>query len=334
MYLLYVFARAAPLLPSTLCSVNVCDLRAASDCVSISSAALRDLHGGESDTLWLHLRRKTGCCCAAWAARRGTGLPSQRRVASGVLQAPVRRRDVTHALTHSAQTFQAALPPGSRVICVDAPGCGLERHRRAPRSIAETADDVLARFHAIRAGQRAWSVCGVSLGGMLAVDIAARNPPGLRGAVVMNSSAPQLSWTWERLTPGALFAMLRTITQRSVTARERIMMPLVVNDAAKLQKTMNEWVRLAGLRPLPSRSFFAQLFAAASWRAPATCSTPLLVLCSAGDRLVAPSCSHRLAKHYNCPLEEHPTAGHDITTDAPEWVAAAIVKWAAAIPSS
>jgi pimeloyl-ACP methyl ester carboxylesterase len=56
-------------------------------------------------------------------------------------------------------------------------------------------------------------------------------------------------------------------------------------------------------------------------------TAPVLVLHSAGDRMVAPSCSKRIAAALRARLAVHPSAGHDLTLDDPAWCAAQIDAW-------
>ena len=49
---------------------------------------------------------------------------------------------------------------------------------------------------------------------------------------------------------------------------------------------------------------------------------PLTVLASNGDRLCSPIASRRLAARLGAPLHVHPTAGHDLPLDDPDWVIA------------
>ena len=73
-----------------------------------------------------------------------------------------------------------------------------------------------------------------------------------------------------------------------------------------------------------------QLAAAARYRwsgsAPAQ---PVLVLRSAGDRLVDPACSQRIAEAWRAGLLTHPDAGHDLPLDDGPWLAAQVAAWAA-----
>ncbi|MCA9678904.1 MAG: alpha/beta fold hydrolase, partial [Myxococcales bacterium] len=109
-----------------------------------------------------------------------------------------------------APALAAALPEAD-VHLLDLPGAG-DRHAEAwTGGVA----DALAVLHAEAArlapptpGVRRF-VFGVSLGGMVALEWAARYPDELTGVVVGNSSAGDLSPWWRRMQPGALPTILR-----------------------------------------------------------------------------------------------------------------------------
>ena len=68
--------------------------------------------------------------------------------------------------------------------------------------------------------------------------------------------------------------------------------------------------------------------AAARYQAPAQPPpVPTLLLASVQDRLVSVACSRALARHWQCALQVHPTAGHDLPLDAGAWVVAQIDAW-------
>jgi pimeloyl-ACP methyl ester carboxylesterase len=71
----------------------------------------------------------------------------------------------------------------------------------------------------------------------------------------------------------------------------------------------------------------AQVFAASRWRAPSRLDVPALFLVGKRDRLVHPDCSRQLARRYGAELVEHPDAGHDLTTDASEWVVEQVLRF-------
>jgi predicted alpha/beta hydrolase family esterase len=51
------------------------------------------------------------------------------------------------------------------------------------------------------------------------------------------------------------------------------------------------------------------------------------VLRSLGDQMVSPHCSAALARHWACALWEHPSAGHDLALDDPQWLARTVARW-------
>ena len=71
----------------------------------------------------------------------------------------------------------------------------------------------------------------------------------------------------------------------------------------------------------------AQVLAASRWRAPRALEVPALFLVGKRDRLVHPDCSRRLARRYGAELVEHPDAGHDLTTDATDWVIGELLRF-------
>ena len=82
----------------------------------------------------------------------------------------------------------AAASAGERVLCLDLPGFGTEHARLSPWSMARITDDVRARFLVERGGDR-WSVLGISLGGMVALDWCARHGGDFERCVTVNTSA-------------------------------------------------------------------------------------------------------------------------------------------------
>jgi len=216
----------------------------------------------------------------------------------------------------------------SQVYALDNPGVGSERGRKAPWSMAATADDIVERFNRQREGREGapFIVVGLSLGGMLALEISARGLPCLVGGVVINSSSPRGTWIWQRIRPVPFCSMLKTLVQGTV-ARERTMIPFTMNNVEARQRSAAVREEIAVKRPVSGTTFWAQCMCAATWRPPKQCALPLLIIASSADKLVHPVCSAVLAKQYGAALKCHPTAGHDITSDDGQWVQDRIVEW-------
>lgn len=167
--------------------------------------------------------------------------------------------------TTRPQLLETQLGPSSKVYALDNPGVGTESTRHAPCSLPETVDDLLQRFQAARDADRRtgpWLAAGVSLGGMLALEIAGRGVPSCGGVVVANSSCTHLSWSWERLRPMAFFAMLHALAKCDLEEKERIMIPFTIHDQKRQQQSHEARLHIARHRPLPMRTFVAQCIGA------------------------------------------------------------------------
>jgi pimeloyl-ACP methyl ester carboxylesterase len=224
------------------------------------------------------------------------------------------------------QRFAATL--GVDVLCLDLPGFGTEADRVSPSTIDAIADDVRDRWGKAAGGsighRRRWSILGVSLGGMVALSWCARFATDFERCVVVNTSAADLSPPWHRLRPGSWPTVLRAFLQ-APSARERALLALTVHGDAGDRGALAEAFAAYFLeRPPSRRSAWRQLLAASTSSLPATVAVPTLVLASEADRLVSWRCSARIAAELGAPLHVHPTAGHDLPQDDPEWLCARV----------
>ncbi|MCJ8275869.1 MAG: alpha/beta hydrolase, partial [Bdellovibrionales bacterium] len=86
-------------------------------------------------------------------------------------------------------------------------------------------------------------------------------------------------------------------------------------------KTVKIWSEIAEKRPVHPLNFLKQLAAASRYQLPdEKPNLPMVVFCSREDAMVHPSCSDKLAKHWNLPIFYNSTAGHELALDDPEWV--------------
>ncbi len=228
-----------------------------------------------------------------------------------------------------ATTLAAAIPD-AEIVPLELPGVGTLRDRPWPGDIAAAMEDVRARAGRATSGGRTF-VFGMSLGGMVTMEWAARHTGELAGIVVGASSARDLSRPWQRMKPAALPAVLGGRVRRDVGAREEAIVRVVTNRADRWPDVSMRWSEIARLRPIRGAVARGQLAAAMRWNAPRNLAVPSLFLVGTTDRLVDASCSRALARRYAAPLVEHPTAGHDLSTDEPEWLAGEIARWHAGV---
>ena len=171
-----------------------------------------------------------------------------------------------------------------------------------------------------------YHLLGLSLGGMVAVAWAARYPEECRAAVLINISLRPWSPFYQRLRPGAWPSVAGLLLARG-EQRERAILELTSARAAELRGVLPAWTAWARECPVPRRAALRQLLAAARYSAVEKPAVPLLILAAAGDRMVHPRCSQRLARAWGAELAWHPSAGHDLALDAGDWLARTVGDW-------
>jgi len=220
--------------------------------------------------------------------------------------------------------------PNHEVLTPDLPGVGARRFERWPGSIARAAEVVRSEVLERARGTRL-VLFGVSLGGMVVMDWAARHPEELDGVVVGASSARDVAPFWKRMRPRGIAALSRGILARDPDRRQAHVVRAIINRRDRWEETTRAWSRIERERPVTFATFRGQLASASRWRAPRSLDVPALFLVGRGDNLVHPDCTRALAARFGAPLVEHPDAGHDLTTDAGEWVIEQLLQWHAAM---
>lgn len=223
--------------------------------------------------------------------------------------------------------LRGLLPPDHALLAPDLPGNGRRWREASPTTVEQLVHEA-RRELSPRRHRPPFVLVALSLGGMVAVQWAAADPARVAGCVLINSSLGGWSPFWQRLRPDSYPALAGLLLPgRSALARERAILHLT---SSRRPAVAEHWAAYAGECPVTRLNVLRQLAAAARYRAPVQAPrVPLLVLASAQDRLVSPRCSHAIARGWGAALREHPTAGHDLPLDAPEWTAGQIAGWEA-----
>ncbi len=214
---------------------------------------------------------------------------------------------------------ELARATGEKTLCLDLPGFGTESKRPSPRAIPLITDDLRRRFDEERGTER-WSILGVSLGGMIALDWCARHPSDFESCVTINTSS-RASWALERFRLPGLRAFVGAFTSNPI-AKELITLRTISNKpASELEALAIEHAKWHRECPPTKQSLAYQLRAASKFEVPTNIETPVLVLASRTDRLVSYRCSERIAKAIPAAeLVLHDRGGHDLPLDEPAWV--------------
>lgn len=259
-------------------------------------------------------------------------MSSANGTAAGAAATWVLLRGLTREQRHwggFADTFGTRVG-AARVVALDLPGNGALHAERSPVRVDAMATSARAELQG-RGVAPPYHLLAMSLGAMVAVDWAARWPDEVAAAVLINTSLRPFSPASHRLRPRAFLALLRLLLTRQPPLEiERAVLRLTsANPAHHAANVLADWATWRLDSPVSAGNALRQLAAAARFQAPSdTPTAPMLVLRSAGDALVDPRCSARLAAHWQLPIATHPWAGHDLPLDDGEWVAQQVHDWA------
>ncbi len=205
------------------------------------------------------------------------------------------------------------------VTGLDLLGAGRYNKLTSPITIGENCEFLLSQIP--EDSERPRVIVSVSLGSMVAVEMAQRAPSMFSKIFVTNTSFANLSPLHHRLQLEAFKRFFNITKSRSLRDRESEVLKMVSRDRSKHEQVVEEWVAIAEKRPMAVKNFVRQLLAAATYRiADEPPDVPIVVLRSMGDQMVDPSCSQKLAEHWSLPMHTHPSSGHDIFIDDPQWV--------------
>jgi len=217
--------------------------------------------------------------------------------------------------------LQAAFPQ-DRIATLDLPGTGRFVEQISPSRIENIVE--ICRRQAFADGllQQPPIVLGLSLGGMVVWQWLKQYPQDALAGVLINSSFASLSPFYRRLRWQAYGDFLSLLADGDDFALELGIVRLVSNrEDAQRQAVARQWADIRHRRPMSNANIARQLLAAARYRPDQQRpQQALLLLNSAGDRLVSPACSAGISQQYQIPLHIHPNAGHDLPLDDPAWV--------------
>lgn len=210
--------------------------------------------------------------------------------------------------------------PTAKITTIDIPGAGEYFKSLSPLSILEMVDQMRKVFKAHSAPEEENVLIAISLGGMIAAKWMQTHPEDFARCVLINTSYRDYSPVFERLKPSALAYLLKVPTLKG-RAKEAHILKLVSNNTDRFDSTLNLWDKVQQERPVSLKNTIRQLLAAARFKSDGfKPKIPTLILASVEDRMVSVHCSEKIAKAWNVPIMFHPTGGHDLSADDPQWI--------------
>lgn len=208
---------------------------------------------------------------------------------------------------------------------LELPGNGTRFQEKTPLSATDVIADLKGHSRLVSQG-KPFALLGISLGGMISLKWAELFPQDLLGITIINSSLAEVSPLYRRFQPPRLIQTLQALKARLPLDQEKYILHMTSNNPTT-QSYLPEFAAFAEQHPVRSENFFRQLLLASRIQVKSPLAVKLQVLVSQKDRLVHPSCSEALAKKFSTYAISHPSAGHDLPLDEPEWLAQQLIKF-------
>lgn len=218
--------------------------------------------------------------------------------------------------------------PQSKITVMELPGVGTKYQEKSETSIEGFARALRPDFLKLKKENPGeYGIIAVSMGGMIAMNWVDLYPNDFKAIVIVNSSAGNLSGLFERLSPKAIGKILQLFFSNNLIQREKVILELTTGMKKITPELVQKWASFGEQYPLKRSVFLKQIYAASRFIVPKKMPIPLLILAGEQDQLCLPTCSKILGKHFACPLVLHPSAGHDLPLDDPDWMAKKIFEW-------
>ena len=163
---------------------------------------------------------------------------------------------------------------------------------------------------------------------MVALDWVYRQPHDFDRLAIINTSSRDMATWLQRFSPFAYYRVARALSAPTIQLREKEILKLVSNLRVKDKKLLHQLVNIAKKNPVDRLSLARQLIAAAQFKCPERIEIPLLAISSLKDRMVDGRCSKMIGERLHARMKFHPTAGHDLPLDDPEWLATQLLEFA------
>jgi len=170
-------------------------------------------------------------------------------------------------------------------------------------------------------------LCGASMGGIVAMEVARQAPQRIRGMALLGTNARPEADDVRQLREAAI----AFFEQGRVLEILRLNVPLAFHSSrmgdTRLTQSYLDFVMAAGADQLVRQNRAIIGRPDARLHLPAL-ACPVLVMCGDSDQLTPPECSREIAGLVpHAQLEMVPACGHMLTMERPEVVNPALVRW-------
>ena len=228
-------------------------------------------------------------------------------------------RGLSRGNNHWGEFLELMREQGLEVELAEIPGNGTRYRELTPLNSLKVIE-AIKKTSPFSKDKKTFNICGISLGGMMALKWAEMYPDEIEHVVIINSSLSQLSPVHHRISFKSIFQIIRGITSRDPIVRESITLALTVNDEKIREKYLKRFVRFSQKNPIAVKNFVRQLYLANRIKINQSIQSPITIIVSVQDHFVKPNCSFEMAHFFNVDPISHPTSGHDLPLESPQWL--------------
>ncbi len=209
--------------------------------------------------------------------------------------------------------------PAAQIEFLEIPGNGMLHDQLTPVNAGEVVAHLREKSQICRSGE-SFNLCGISLGGMVALKWAELYPEDVNSISLINCSLRQYSTFHQRLNPKHYKKIILALIMASPSEQEKIILKITSNRFVKNSHYLDEFSLFANAHPVTKSNFIRQLVLASLIRIDHVPLMPLKIICSSNDRLVDVKCSKNIHHNLGGKIFIHATAGHDLPLDEPDWL--------------
>jgi pimeloyl-ACP methyl ester carboxylesterase len=215
--------------------------------------------------------------------------------------------------------------PDAQVEYLEIPGNGLLFSETTPVD-PELLLNILRSKSEFVKNNKKYHLCGISLGGMVALKWAELHFEEIASVTVINTSLSQFSSLFKRLRPKNYSKLFSILIEKDSFKLEKCILEITSNNFDKNMKYLNLFANFTDKHRVSFSNFLRQLILAKNIYIKNFPVNKLKILSAVRDQLVDSTCSFDLAKRSGGTLIIHPTSGHDLPLDDPKWVVDQLMK--------
>ncbi len=213
--------------------------------------------------------------------------------------------------------------PNSKIEFLELPGNGLNFEEETPTDPHAIIKILRERSILLRENEKI-ILCGISLGGMIALKWAELYPNEISSVTIINSSLKQLSPFYFRLSPFVLGKLFLTFFSSDPEVQEKLILDLTSNNSHNYSLYLKKFQDFSKQYPVSKTNTLRQLLLANNIKVDHSMAKKVRIIASKNDRLVSFNCSVHLSHFFQQEIIIHPSAGHDLPLDDPQWLIEAL----------